>query len=204
MYSLVKDNLNYYLNAEGHGAILLVYSVILSRGIQNIYDDMDMKDNSLLTEHGYASQELLNIMLVGKAASNVFNGDKDMGDNFILKGIHKQSEIGFLTLFEAYGYFQVGSYLKQPSVPIWIICSESHYSVLFSTDFSLIQKRQQVFDLIYYDELARQEDDIVLTVKAGMYKGPSLQEAKKTDMIPPIDAVIRTKWENGLVSWNGR
>lgn len=85
--------------------VLLVYSIILTKGIQNIIDDMDVQDNSLLTEHGYASQELINIMLVGKAVSNVFNGDKDMGDNFILKGIHKQSEIGFLTLFEAYGYF---------------------------------------------------------------------------------------------------
>jgi hypothetical protein len=44
-------------------------------------------------------------MLVGKASSNVFNGDKDLGDNFTIKGISKQSEIGFLTLFEAYGYF---------------------------------------------------------------------------------------------------
>lgn len=83
----------------------MVYSVILTRGLQNIIEDMDIKDNSLLTEHGYASQELINIILVGKASSNVFDGDKDMGDNFIIKGIHKQSEIGFLTLFEAYGYF---------------------------------------------------------------------------------------------------
>ncbi len=83
----------------------MVYSVILTRGLQNILEDMDMKENSLLTEHGYASQEFINIILVGKATSNVFDGDKDMGDNFILKGIHKQSEIGFLTLFEAYGYF---------------------------------------------------------------------------------------------------
>ena len=164
---------------------------------------MDMRDNSLLTEHGYASQELINIMLVGKAASNVFNGDKDMGDNFILKGIQKQSEIGFLTLFEAYGYFQVGSYLKQPKVPIWIICSESHYSVIFSIDYTIASKKLQVFDLIYYDELARQEDDIILTVKLGMYKGPTnLKET--TEMIPPIDAVIRTKWDMGQVSWNGR
>jgi hypothetical protein len=28
-------------------------------------------------------------MLIGKATSNVFDGDKDMGDNFIIKGIHK-------------------------------------------------------------------------------------------------------------------
>ena len=48
-----------------------------------------MRENSLLTEHGYASQELINIILVGKATSNVFDGDQDMGDNFIIKGIHK-------------------------------------------------------------------------------------------------------------------
>lgn len=66
---------------------------------------MDVKDNALLTEHGYASQELINIILVGKASSNVFDGQRDLGDNFIIKGIDKHSEIGFLTLFEAYGYF---------------------------------------------------------------------------------------------------
>ena len=162
-----------------------------------------MKENSLLTEHGYASQEFINIILVGKATSNVFDGDKDMGDNFILKGIHKQSEIGFLTLFEAYGYFQVGAHLKSPKLPIWIVCSESHYSVLFSTDMTNVKKKQLVFDLVYYDELAKQEDDIILTAKLNQYKGPiDLQKTK--EMIPPIDSVIRTKWDMALVSWNGR
>ena len=51
----MKDNIGYYTSAEGHGAILLVYSIILTKGIQNIIEDMDMPDNSLLTEHGYAS-----------------------------------------------------------------------------------------------------------------------------------------------------
>ncbi len=77
------------MTPDGHGCILLVYSVILTRGIDNIFNDMDMRENSLLKEHGYASKELINIMLVGKATSNVFDGDKDMGDNFIIKGIHK-------------------------------------------------------------------------------------------------------------------
>ena len=142
LFNIVKDNISYFVNADGHGVILLVYSVILTKGLRNVISDMDMQDNSLLTEHGYASQELINIILVGKASSNVFNGDKDMGDNFILKGIHKQSEIGFLTLFEAYGYFQVGTYYKNPKVPIWIICSESHYSVIFSTDFALTSSKK--------------------------------------------------------------
>jgi len=44
-------------------------------------------------------------MLVGKAATNVHDGDKDMGEGLILKGIDRKSEIGFLTFFEHYGYF---------------------------------------------------------------------------------------------------
>lgn len=42
-----------------------------------------------------------------------------------------------------------------------------------------------------------------MTVKLGAFTGPlNLQET--TEMIPPIDAVIRTKWDRGLVNWNGR
>lgn len=108
-------------------------------------------------------------MLVGKGSSNVQDGDKDMGDGLILKGIQKKSEIGFLTFFEHYGYFQVGSRLKNPAVPIWIVCSESHYSVIFSVNMQVALGSPNEFDLIYYDELARQEDDIVLTVKPGKW-----------------------------------
>lgn len=126
-----------------------------------------------------------------------------MGDNFIIKGIHKQSDVGFLTLFEAYGYFQVGQYLKSPKLPIWIICSESHYSVIFATDMGVTRKKETTFDLIYYDELAKQEDDIILTVRLGQFKGDDALQ-KKGEMIPPIDLVIRTKWDSGAVCWNGR
>ena len=92
---------------------------------------------SLINEYGYASQELINTMLVGKSATNVHDGDKIMGDDLTLKGIHKRSEIGFLTFYEHYGHFEVGDYLKKPVLPIWIVCSESHYSILFSCNFSL-------------------------------------------------------------------
>lgn len=42
---------------------------------------------SLINEYGYASQELINTMLVGKSATNVHDGDKQMGDDLTLKGI---------------------------------------------------------------------------------------------------------------------
>lgn len=119
---------------------------------------MDMVGNTLLNEHGYASQEIINIMLQGSAKSNVHDGDKDLGDNFVLKGVHKKCDVGFLTFFEHFGYFSVGENMKTPRVPIWIVCSESHYSILFSVDSSIINKNKgqlDKFDLIYYDELAR-------------------------------------------------
>ena len=82
-----------------------MYSIILTRGIENIKADMDLAGCTLINEHGYASQEVINLMLTGRARSNVHDGDRDLGDNFILKGIETQSEVGFLTLFEHYGYF---------------------------------------------------------------------------------------------------
>lgn len=81
---------------------------MLSKGPAALKADFDMEDTCLINEYGYASQELINTMLVGKGCSNVHDGDKDMGEGFILKGIDKASEIGFLTFFEHYGYFQVG------------------------------------------------------------------------------------------------
>ena len=94
-----------FCGRTGPGVVCLVFSVMLTVGLEQIMKDVDMEGTALVNEYGYASQELINSMLVGKACSNVHDGDKDMGDNFILKGIHKQSEIGFLTLFEHYEYF---------------------------------------------------------------------------------------------------
>jgi len=73
-------------------------------------------------------------MLTGEAKTNVHDGERDLGDNFILKGVNKNSDVGFLSFFEAFGYFTVGENLKTPKVPIWIVCSESHYTVMFSVD----------------------------------------------------------------------
>ena len=55
-----------------------------------------------------------------------------------------------------YKYVEVGSHLKNPELPIWVVCSESHVTVLFSTDSKPLRSPPP-FDLLYYDELASQE-----------------------------------------------
>ena len=74
--------------------------------------------------------------------------------------------------------------------------------MLFSVDGSNFKKTGgAAFDLVYYDELARQEDDIILTVEPGKYQGPAAANNKNP---VPIEEVIRTKWTAGKVCWNGR
>ena len=62
--------------------------------------------------------------------------------------------------------WQVGSHLKSPQLPIWVVLSESHFTCLFAGDRRLCQQQPEAgrFDLFYYDMLARQDDEIRLTV----------------------------------------
>jgi hypothetical protein len=58
----------------------------------------------------------------------------DIGGGMQLKGIPSNVEVGFLTLLEALNLCKVGQYLKRPKWPIWVVGSESHYTVLFALD----------------------------------------------------------------------
>ena len=62
--------------------------------------------------------------------------------------------------------YKVGAYLKTPCYPIWVVCSESHFSVLFALQRELLtnQDKGLEFDLYYYDGLANQQEEIRLTV----------------------------------------
>jgi hypothetical protein len=79
-------------------------------------------------------QEIVNLLLCGQAVPNVFDGRMDLGGGMFLKGISRNVEVGFLTLLESLNFCKVGQYLKCPKWPIWVVGSESHYTVLFALD----------------------------------------------------------------------
>ncbi|CAH3149231.1 unnamed protein product, partial [Porites lobata] len=199
------------------GCILLLYSVILSRSIRKVISDMDEPQGRLMGAHGYCTQELVNLLITGKAVSNTFDNimEVDTGGSKksvctgfhcitnlrrfshvtvflnVFKGIDKQSEIGFLSLFEHYKSCEVGVNYKTPNYPIWVICSESHFSVLFSIDRNLLDdwRLEKKFDLYYYDGLARQDEELRLTVDTTK----ECPEYKDTDLVPPLEHCIRTR-----------
>ncbi|OTF77791.1 hypothetical protein BLA29_014392, partial [Euroglyphus maynei] len=83
------------------GCVSFVYSCILTRGIEEIQNDYDQGSiQTLLTpETLLCSQELVNLCLIGRAVSNVFDNDIQC-NGLSLQGVKKQSTIGFLTLYE--------------------------------------------------------------------------------------------------------
>eukprot|EP00123_Amoebidium_parasiticum_P020571 comp5269_c0_seq1/m.1294 comp5269_c0_seq1/g.1294 ORF comp5269_c0_seq1/g.1294 comp5269_c0_seq1/m.1294 type:complete len:441 (-) comp5269_c0_seq1:92-1414(-) len=123
-----------------NGVILFLYSVILSKGIDQFREDhMDIEDTNqpLVGNFGHASQSIVNLLLHGHAVPNVFDGTMSTG-GLVLKGVPEQSHIGFLTILESLHYCEVGALLKSPRRPIWILGSETHYTVLFSENTSLV------------------------------------------------------------------
>ncbi|XP_015444985.1 probable ubiquitin carboxyl-terminal hydrolase MINDY-4 isoform X3 [Pteropus alecto] len=227
-----------------YGCILLTLSAILSRSTELVRQDFDVPTSHLIGAHGYCTQELVNLLLTGKASSNTFNDvvelDSGNGDVTLLKGIAARSDVGFLSLFEHYnvcqlprasakkhhklgglkqqklivrqfwstGWFsqpkskiKVGCFLKTPRFPIWVVCSESHFSVLFSLQPELLRdwRTERLFDLYYYDGLANQQEQIRLTVDTTQ----TVPEDGGSDLIPPLELCIRTKWKGASVNWNG-
>ncbi len=55
-----------------------------------------------------------------------------------MQGTEEQPKTGFLTIMEALRYCEVGWFLKNPSTPIWIMGSESHFTVLASPSLELV------------------------------------------------------------------
>jgi hypothetical protein len=85
----------------------------------------------------------VNLFLSGKAVTNVFDGKMEMGGDYTLKGISARAQVGFLTLLESLNYMTVGSFLKEPEYPVWVLGSENHYTVLFSLDRNVQEERSE-------------------------------------------------------------
>uniref|UniRef100_A0A452T4D2 Ubiquitin carboxyl-terminal hydrolase MINDY n=1 Tax=Ursus maritimus TaxID=29073 RepID=A0A452T4D2_URSMA len=170
-----------------------------------VRQDFDVPTSHLIGAHGYCTQELVNLLLTGKAVSNVFNDvvelDSGNGNITLLKGITARSDIGFLSLFEHYNVCQVGCFLKTPRFPIWVVCSESHFSVLFGLQPELLRdwRAERLFDLYYYDGLANQQEQIRLSIDTTQ----TIPEDKDNDLVPPLELCIRTRWKGASVNWNG-
>ncbi|XP_077513966.1 putative ubiquitin carboxyl-terminal hydrolase MINDY-4 [Amblyomma americanum] len=179
--------------------VSFLISVLMTHGLERIREEMDERNSSLIGKHSHCNQEVVNLLLVGQAVTNVFDNNVCFGreETTVLRGITTKSNIGLLSLYEHYKSCEVGSYYKDPKYPIWMVLSESHFSVLFSKSFVALAPGDETFDLFYYDGLNKQEEEVRLTVDPTA--GISNEDVVMT---PPLDLCIRTRWKGASVSWN--
>uniref|UniRef100_A0A7S4VD22 Deubiquitinating enzyme MINDY-3/4 conserved domain-containing protein n=1 Tax=Alexandrium monilatum TaxID=311494 RepID=A0A7S4VD22_9DINO len=197
-----------FFQPSGCGLAALLLSAVLTRGARAVakQDADDERAAVMIGAHGYCTQELVNLLIFGRAYSNVFDGSKRIGsvdDGFcVLQGAPHRAPVGFLSLFEAYKCIEVGQRLKGPTFPVWIVCAESHYTVLFAADTGVDPRDDKAdVDLYYFDQLARQSEPVRLTVRPGAL--PAHLETGFEDAESMIDRCIRTKWREAAVDWNG-
>ena len=161
--------------------------------------DMDSSGVALIGSHGYCCQEVVNLFLFGSAVSNTFDGDVTLGESgddvTVLRGVPKKSDIGLLSLFEHYKSVTVGDRLKSPVFPVWVVCSESHFTVLYC--ISQDPRRSPVVRLSYYDQLGRQDRVIQLTLTVEA----SGDSEAGTGLESPLEHCIRTKWPDAHIVW---
>ena len=122
-----------------YGVVLFMYSCVATRGPDAVREDMGMDVEPLISmPFGHASLSLVNLLLAGISTPHVHNGVQDVG--VPLKGIDVQTQIGYLTVLESLRYITVGTLLKGPKFPVWVIGSETHMTVIFSADDRLVKE----------------------------------------------------------------
>jgi hypothetical protein len=120
----------------------------------------------------------------------------------------------------------VGGFLKSPLLPVWVVCSESHYSVLYGADDDGGSGSGGATspspsggggggmprELLYYDPLAGQDAPIRLLLSsappgdswAARLAGASRERGCwRGAPIPPLELVVATRWPDAAVEWRG-
>jgi hypothetical protein len=96
----------------GWGLVLLLASLVMSRGVEAAAADTDEAGAvPLVGAHGHCNLELVTLALTGRAVSNAFDGERRVGgceadggdggeDGAVLRGVAEQSRVGLLSLHE--------------------------------------------------------------------------------------------------------
>lgn len=205
----LKKQLSFFESANGNGCILLLYSAILSRTIDRVIEDLGDPNSALMGPHDSCTQAIINLMLTGRAAANVFNGDIECNKSgrklaHPLHGIKDRSEIGFLSLEEHFDpkSFQVGSMLKTPKFPVWVVKTGERYGVLFSLNKDLVNdwKLERRFDLLFCTGSANRNsgtaNESVLTIDTrDVFIPDDVFGEEPSD----LENCVRTKWPGALI-----
>ncbi|XP_052235536.1 inactive ubiquitin carboxyl-terminal hydrolase MINDY-4B-like [Dreissena polymorpha] len=216
----VKRHLSHFEHENSNGCITLLYSIILSRTIPKIYEDMGIHENPdkvrLLADNEDCVPALINLLLTGRATQYYHNGNiiYDKDGHLLphpLPGLKERSQIGMLFFDKNEDddeRTEIGSMLKTPKSPIWLTLVNNQWGLLFSNNHDLVSdwRVEHHFTLYYYTGLLQNTYTVInidtrynrrFRVKTAVAR--KIEEEK----IPPLERCILTKWYGANVDWNG-
>ncbi|XP_076238324.1 inactive ubiquitin carboxyl-terminal hydrolase MINDY-4B [Calliopsis andreniformis] len=209
----IKRYLYLFQDEGGPGAILLLYSAILSRGLSKIRADLEDPKVSLIggcPEEGPTSIVILT--LTGRASPHLHNGVLHVGDENTYAipqwGVLVRSEIGFL-VHEGDGEMsrQPGSRLKTPSLPIWVTLCHGHHGVLFNTNRELLRNyhAERRFEVQYFT-CGGSHATLTVDTRSSSGNDSEFEGSSKECLdiaATPLEKLIRSKWQDAHIQWNG-
>nr|XP_046244176.1 inactive ubiquitin carboxyl-terminal hydrolase MINDY-4B isoform X6 [Scatophagus argus] len=100
----ILEHIQCFKEEGSHGVILFLYSLICSRTVDRLKEDLDSSTSHLLhlsLGNFVCRQALLNLLLTGRACPNVFNGTVCFGEDGRplerpLQGVLSRSDVGYL------------------------------------------------------------------------------------------------------------
>ncbi|XP_072034953.1 inactive ubiquitin carboxyl-terminal hydrolase MINDY-4B-like [Amphiura filiformis] len=215
LWTCLKKRIDQFTNHEGGGILLFLYSLILSRSINKV--ENDLQGDTLLTHTDQCALPLISLTLTGSATPYLFNGDlvydiKGQPLPEPLRGIKERCEIGLLLVERnrllSKDKKQVGSMLKTPIFPIWITYLNGRYSILFCLNGNLNRdwRIEHCFTLHYFNGQSEQTKETKLTVDSRMCSfeaAPTISKHSEEKTIPLVEECILTRWSGAKVNWNG-
>ncbi|PAA55430.1 hypothetical protein BOX15_Mlig001055g1, partial [Macrostomum lignano] len=151
---------NYFTSPSHPGCLLLLYCLVLSRGFLRIQADWDGAPKaSLLNDNEELATPGFTLLLTGAACRFLHNGcqlaDPETGAPLPAPrtGLAQRPDVGLLQTRPA-----VGSMLRSPRFPIWLVRRRGQAGLLFSTHSRLMEhwRSETAFHLYYYTGLASQ------------------------------------------------
>ncbi|XP_045137034.1 inactive ubiquitin carboxyl-terminal hydrolase MINDY-4B-like isoform X2 [Portunus trituberculatus] len=204
----LKKYLFEFLSEDGNGMLLLLYSVVLSRGFTKLQEDMGSEEHPLIETNATIHPCVVTLVLTGRATPYLHNGIIYEGTEDTMAkpktGILTRSEIGLLVWARAEGGGGggpgvVGSRLKTPSLPIWVTRCNDAYGLLFNPNRDLIRDyhAENRFDLHYFSSTVTQTNATIVTIDTRN------QVPVEEYNSPPLENLIHTKWAGADINWNG-
>ncbi|XP_075572928.1 inactive ubiquitin carboxyl-terminal hydrolase MINDY-4B [Pelecanus crispus] len=208
----IVDHINCFRGEGSHGVILFLYSLLFSRTLERVREDLDCTATPLLKfsfGNITCTQAMLSLLLTGRASPRELDGGQEPGPGGEgVEARRRRGLVGYLRWGRAQAERQVCPQLRTPQLPVWLCGVTGRHGVLFGTDSQLLSdwKAERVFHLYFYSGQREQTKTAHLTIDTHSHpweEDRSEEPSSPGKRRPSVEMAIRTKWAGATVSWNG-